>query len=105
LEFYLQCIGNNIELILEQFWINANTAYQLSLSAWPFFFLSLSLLNRKQKFFSSIKLKTVLKTVLNKIFFTEKVRSNFLNFYLKTFYLKMVNNQLFFLKTNIKTYI
>jgi len=49
LSFYLQAIDNNIELSLEAFLINAS----LCIST----FLPLPLSNRKQEFFSSIKLK------------------------------------------------
>ena len=71
ISFYLQCLEFNIEISLENFLTNA------SLCISPF--LALPLSNRKQEFFSSIKLKNRVENLV----YTENVRSNFLNFYLK----------------------
>jgi hypothetical protein len=78
LSFYFQPIEFNIELFLEQNLINASLS-----SPGTLVILLFSPSNRKQEFFSSIKLKNRVEILV----YTENVRSNFLNFYLK-----MVNN-------------
>lgn len=84
IEFYWQCLDFNIEISLENFLINASL-YKASLCISPH--LSLPLSNRKQELFTSIKLKKFVEILV----YTENVRSNYLNFYLK-----MVKSILFF---------
>lgn len=77
LSYYLQSLDNNLNLSLDSILINAGNSHQYShqLAFCISTFLPLPLSNSKQEFFSSIKLKTRL--------YTEIVRSNFINFYLK----------------------
>ena len=72
--FYnLQCVDFNIDLDLELFLTNASLNSLGTLVSLPFSS------NRKQKFFSSIKLKNRVENLV----YTENVRTNFLSFYLK----------------------
>ena len=71
ISFYWQCVLFNIDISLENFLTNASHCIS------PF--LALPLSNLKEDFFSSVKLKIRVENLV----YTEKVRSKFLNFYLK----------------------
>ena len=82
LSFYLQCLDYNIEISLEKILTNAShlSQSQYSKCILPFLpILPFQHLNRKQVFCSSIKIKNRIENFV----YIEKVRSDFLNFYLK----------------------
>jgi hypothetical protein len=74
--FYLHCKAHNIALSMDQL---INGFPQCILAQFILAILPFHFSNLKQEFFSSINIKNRVENLI----YTEKIRSNFLNFYLK----------------------